>query len=103
VIAHGNQKVNRRTRLAVDLTEVDDQLADLSNVITVQDGEITSLSNTLATRTDLISVSNIGLYTNPPEEVNLDIVVRNSSTPSVDYAFNPGVRARSMMSGSRDI
>jgi hypothetical protein len=45
VIAQGNQKVNRRSNLAVDLTEVDAQLVALSNIVTFQDVEISSLSN----------------------------------------------------------
>ena len=34
VIAQGNQKVNRRSKLAVGLSEVNDQLVALSNIVT---------------------------------------------------------------------
>jgi hypothetical protein len=40
VIAQGSQKVNRRSKLAVNLTEVDAQLVALSNIVTFQDVEI---------------------------------------------------------------
>jgi hypothetical protein len=44
-IAQGSQKVNRRTKLAVDLTEVNDQIRALSNIVSFQDIEISELSN----------------------------------------------------------
>ncbi len=48
MIAQGSQKINRRSKLAVDLTEVNAQLVALSNIVTFQDAEITSLSNDIA-------------------------------------------------------
>ena len=47
VFDHGSQKANRRTKLAVDISEVNDHLESLSNVITFQDGEIAALSNAI--------------------------------------------------------
>ncbi len=59
VIAQGSQKVNRRSKLAVDLTEVDAQLGALSNIVTFQDVEITSLSNAIVdNETAIESLSN---------------------------------------------
>ncbi len=44
-IAQGSLKANRRRKLAGDLTEVNYQLGALSNILTIQDIEISTLSN----------------------------------------------------------
>ena len=44
-IAQGSQKINRRTKLAVELTEVNNQIGALSNIVSIQDIKITALSN----------------------------------------------------------
>jgi hypothetical protein len=47
-IAQGSEKVNRRTKLAVDLTEENDQLGALSNIVSIQDIKITTALSNLA-------------------------------------------------------
>ena len=53
--AHGSHKFNRRTKLAVDLVEVNDQLGALSNILSIRDIEITALSNLVVDNTSKIS------------------------------------------------
>ena len=59
-ISHGSQKVNLRTKLAVDLTEVNDQIRALSNIVSIQDIEIvTALSNLVVDNiSEIASLSN---------------------------------------------
>ena len=47
-MSQGSLKVNRRSKLALDLTKVDAQLVALSVIITFQDVKITSLSNAIS-------------------------------------------------------
>jgi hypothetical protein len=59
VIAQGSQKVNRRTKLAVDLTEVNDQIGALSNIVSFQYIEILELSNLVVDNiSEIASLSN---------------------------------------------
>jgi len=57
--AKGSQKVNRRTKLAMDLTEVNDQIGALSNIVSFQDIAISELSNLVVDKiSEIASLSN---------------------------------------------
>jgi hypothetical protein len=106
------RQVNGRTRLTVDLSEPLGLIESLTTRLELTDGDlgalqgnVTTISNTIASRIDYnslinrpewtgrISFSTIGPYMinmNPPEKNNLDIVVQNSVTPSANLVYNLG-------------
>jgi hypothetical protein len=58
-ISKGSQKVNRRTKLALDLTEVNEQIGALSNIVSFQDIEISALWNLVVDNiSEIASLSN---------------------------------------------
>ncbi len=101
------RQVNGRTWLTVDLNEPLGLIESLTNRLEVTDaglgalqGDVTAISNTLATGidynnlinrpewTEQITQSNIGPYMNPPEVTNFDIIVRNSVAPGAIFSYN---------------
>ncbi len=58
-MAQGSQKVNRRPKLAVYLTEVNGQIEALSNIVSIQDIEQSTLSHLVDdNRSEIASLSN---------------------------------------------